>query len=128
MEDYDSAELLQTLDYILTSEDPNIKRLLRNLLLVAALQDKDDELREAGPIHQELNSLHRRIDHLESRMYGNSSNIAWPHTTTFPADQLPGSITWTSYNQSTDSNVSTFDLVSDSLATLNDIKIKDETN
>lgn len=119
MEDYDSTELLQTLDYILTSEDPNIKRLLRNLLLVAALQDKDDEL-DAGPIQKELSSLHRRIDQLENRMNG-SGNIAWPNTTTFPAN-----ITWT--DTTADSNVSTFDLVSDSLATLNDIKIKDEIN
>ena len=142
MEDYDSAELLQTLDYILTGEDPNIKRLLRNLLLVAALQDKDDEITEAGPIRQELSSLHRRIDQLEGRVYGGSSNIAYPYTTTtYPADQQvgPNSITWTNsttsgsvYNlaQSTAGtvNVSTFDLVSDSLATLNDIKVKDETN
>ena len=143
MEDYDSAELLQTLDYILTSDDSNIKRLLRNLLLVAALQDKDDGIREDGPIRQELNSLHRRIDQLESRMYVRSSSTTYPYTTTttYPADQQVGSssITWTNTSsselayhnlahQSATGNMSTFDLVSDSLATLTDIKVKDETN
>lgn len=102
--DFDLEQFVDLFDTAMSSDNPAVKRALKNLLMIASLVDSDipAEQRVEGPLRRlvdDINNLSRRIGQLEqeknfTRTYGPSgAGGGGIYTTPYKPDyQIPPSI------------------------------------
>lgn len=96
----DFEDLLKLFDYALSSDNPAVKKALRNLLLVVSIVEPQEEKPNKGPLHdlkKEIQDLKMQVAVLRSelnviRQTPNTSYPAYPTPpTTYPS--VPGTYT-----------------------------------
>lgn len=95
MDDFDIREFAKMFDAALASDNPSVKKALRNFLMVVAIVDaeNDSKMAKLGPFSamiEEINQLKAAVAHLQSEMsitrynktsiYPNTSTTNIPHT------------------------------------------------
>jgi hypothetical protein len=100
-DDIDLETLIDLFDTALTSDNPAMKKAIKNLLLVATLIDSElsPEQRVRGPLRQaleDMRDLTRRMDRLEIEQ--RQRNYSQPNITTTPYTPGP---TWVGPNVTT---------------------------
>jgi hypothetical protein len=77
MDTSDIEQFAKLFDTAMTSDNPAVKKAFKNLLMVSALTEaNNDEYEVAGPLQKMVNtikSLDKRIDTLEKSQYNTSS-------------------------------------------------------
>jgi hypothetical protein len=87
MEDFDIKEFAKMFDAALASDNPTVKKALRNFMLVAAIVTaEDDDKPVAGPLStlvDEIRRLSQKVSVLESQIYSSptKSYPAYPYDT-----------------------------------------------
>ena len=96
--DFDLEQFVDLFDTALSSDNPAVKRALKNLMMIAALVDSDikPEDRVKGPLRRlvdDVNNLHRRINQLEhdsvQRQY--TKTVTTPY---YPPSIGTGTVPW----------------------------------
>lgn len=99
MEDFDLAQFVSLFDTAMTSDNPTVKKAFKNLMLVAALVESENEV-TAGP----LRNLMKSVDDLRNEVsmikmnqqYQNNMNTVYGPITTNTPYQIPTNTpTWT---------------------------------
>lgn len=101
----DFENLLKLFDYALSSENPAVKKALKNLLLVVSIVEPQEEHPNKGPLHdlkKEIQDLKMQVSVLRSelaviRQTPNTTYPSYPsYPTTNPGYPYPGTLTpWT---------------------------------
>ena len=71
--DFDLERFVDLFDTAMSSDHPAVKKAFKNLLLVAALTDEEDSVRDRvhGPLRrmiEDVQHLHRRIDSMDRKL------------------------------------------------------------
>ncbi len=90
-------DLVKLIDYALSSDNPAVKKALRNLLLIVSITEPVEENSRPGPLanmqrdmsslRSLVNDLHNKIQSLENRLYGGTR--AYPATPSYPNTSYP---------------------------------------
>ena len=87
-EDFDLLKFVELFDTAMTSDNPTVRRAFKNLLMVAALVDSENEGKSIGPLEQlvqEISSLKERLARVEMTQYSQKSY----GPTTMPTINVP---------------------------------------
>jgi hypothetical protein len=104
MEDFDIQEFAKMFDAALASDNPGVKKALRNFMMVAAIvhsQEDDDDERLAGPfetILKQLADLQRQVSSIERQRHST--------TATYPSSPYDNTWVYTGSNPYTTSTTS----------------------
>ena len=79
--DFDLEKFVDLFDTAMSSDNPAVKRALRNLLMIAAMVDAESPSVQAGPLRrlvEDIKNLNNRISTMESKQ--SWAPPAWPYT------------------------------------------------
>ena len=91
----DFEDLLKLFDYALSSDNPAVKKALKNLLLVVSIVEPQEEKPNRGPLHdlkREIQDLKMQLAVMRSELatLRQSPNTAYPSTyPTYPSTHPP---------------------------------------
>lgn len=83
--DFDLEKFVDLFDTAMSSDNPAVKRALRNLLMIAAMVDAEntDETVRRGPLRrlvEDQQNIIRRLERVENSQPWSASPPAWPYT------------------------------------------------
>lgn len=85
-EDFDIHQFAKLFDAALASDNPAVKKALRNFMMVSAIVEAEDADRKPGPFQQvldQVNDVKKRLSKIEREM---SNKYSWDqYTTTGPS-------------------------------------------
>lgn len=99
--DFDLEKFVDLFDTAMSSDNPAVKRALRNLLMIAAMVDAENPATQSGPLRrlvEDIKNLNNRITNMESKQ--SWAPPAWPYnpgtsTPSVPAGPYPYTTTTT---------------------------------
>lgn len=107
MEDFDINEFAKMFDAALASDNPAVKKALRNFMMITAIvhaQELDEAERNMGPLEtlvRKVLELDKRVRQVENtRPYSGTASPAYPYTTSSPTWIYNGTVTSTSSTNS----------------------------
>lgn len=90
-------DLIKLIDYALASDNPTVKKALRNLLLVVSITEPVEDNTRQGPLagmqrdlsslRSLVNDLHNKLQSLENKLYGGTR--VYPSTPSYPNTSYP---------------------------------------
>lgn len=89
--DFDLETFVDLFDTAMTSDNPTVKRALRNLLMVVSIAQAEDTKQDAGPLRrlvEDINHLNRRLTNVESSQQQPYTN-PWTITPGTPTPSIP---------------------------------------
>jgi len=88
--DFDLEKFVDLFDTAMSSDNPAVKRALRNLLMIAAMVDAESPATQAGPLRrlvEDIKNLNNRISTMESKQ--SWAPPAWPYSPDTSTPSVP---------------------------------------
>jgi hypothetical protein len=118
MDDFDITAFAKMFDAALASDNPAVRKALRNFMMIAAITESENNSSVVGPFGSLLSRMDDMEQELQAIKYVQTST--YPSTTIYPGGLIPPSYpgTYTSFNGGGSRSASTTDSTSNNLSEL----------